>query len=90
MFGIDPQQLTRCGIERHHRPPRTSGCVYHSLDHERRAFQFVLRARSKVIGFEAPGDHQFAEVGTVDLIERRVVMVTQIPAVGRPFAVIRT
>ena len=52
------------------RVPR--GRVQHALDHERRPFELVLGERAEVVGLEAPGDFQLAEVGGVDLIQRRV------------------
>ena len=67
---------------------RAGGRVHHAVDHERRAFQLVFGARAQVVGLEAPGDFELAEVGRVDLIERRVAVVAQVAGVGRPLAVL--
>ena len=84
---VRPEELTGLRVERDHRAPGAGGRVEHALHHERRAFELVLGERSEVVGLEAPRHFELAEVGAVDLIERRVAAAVQIGAVVRPFAV---
>ena len=43
----------------------------------------------EVVGLEAPGDFELAEIAGVDLIERRVLAAAQIGGVRGPLAVLR-
>jgi len=43
-------------------PPRPGRRVEHAFDHQRRAFQLVLRERAEGVGSEAPRDLELAEV----------------------------
>ena len=58
---------------RDHRAARAGGRIEHALDHDGRAFELGFGTRTEVVGLQAPRDFQLAEVGAVDLIERRVL-----------------
>ena len=88
MLAVRPQKLTGGGIERHNRATRARSRVNHAVDHQRRAFEFELRAIAETVGLEAPGDLELAEVRGVDLIEGFVAVAAQIAAVGRPLAIL--
>ena len=81
-----PLELAGRGVEREHRPPRAAGGVQHAADHERGRLVVRLGARSEIVRAEPPRDFQLAEVGVVDLVQRRVARIGEIRAVGRPFA----
>ena len=90
MFAVHPQQLTGCRIQRHHGPARTGGGINHAVRHERRSFEVEFRTRTKVVGFESPRHLELAEIVRVDLVERRIVRVSKISAVGAPLSVSRS
>src|SRR6185295_18221914 len=66
---VDPVQFAGLGVERYDRASRAAGRVERPFDDERRAFQLVLGPRAEVVGPEAPGDLELAEIRGVDLIE---------------------
>ena len=84
-FGMGPDEFARSGVEGYDRATGTSGGVDDAIDHEGRAFQFVFGAGAEMVGFEAPRNFEFIEVGRVDLIERGVTIVAEVSRVGRPF-----
>ena len=57
---------------------------------DRRALVEVLRDRPEAVRLEPPGNFQLVEVVRVDLVERRIARVTDVPAVGGPLAAFRT
>src|SRR6185295_15367067 len=63
---MHPDQLTRLAVERDDRSPCAAGRVDHALDHQRRAFELELGARSHVVSLEAPRDLELIEVARVD------------------------
>ena len=89
VHAVHPLHLTGGGVESHHRAPGPGGRIDRPLDHDRRAFELVLRTRAQVVGLESPGHFELAEVGGVDLIERRVLAAAQVGGVHRPLAVLR-
>ena len=88
-LAVHPEQLSGGGIERHDRAPGAGRRIHAAVDHQRRRFEIHLRPRAEVVGLETPGDFEVAEVRRGDPIERRVPRVTEIAAVGRPFALVR-
>src|ERR1700690_3796523 len=90
MFAMHPQQLARRGIQSYDCPARSGGGINHAVGHERRSLEVEFRTRAQVVRFESPGDLELAEIGAGDLVERRVVCVPEISAVGAPLAVLRT
>ena len=48
ILAMDPQQLAGGRIQRDHRPPGSGGGIENALDHQRRAFQIVFRARPRL------------------------------------------
>ena len=88
VHAVDPLLLAGSGVERDHGAPGAGRRVDHPLDHHRRAFELGLGARAEVVGLEPPRDFHLAEVGGVDLIERRVLAAAQIGGVHRPLAVL--
>ncbi len=85
---VGPDQFAGLGVERDHGAPRAGRGVDDAFDHERRAFELVLRARAKIVGLETPGHFELVEVRRVDLIERRIFGAFEIGGVVRPFAVL--
>ncbi len=90
-FGVavNPEQLAGGRVERDHGPAGAGGRVQHALDHQRRPFELVLRARAEAVGLEAPGHLEVVEVLPVDLIERRIPAAADIARVARPLAGLR-
>ena len=86
VLGVHPFQLARNRVERDHGAPRAAGGVERAVRHQRRAFELELGARAEEVGLEAPRDLERVEVGRVDLIERRIVMVAEIAGIRSPFA----
>ena len=83
---VRPDQLAGLAVERDDRAPRAAGGVEHAVDRERRAFELVLGTRAEAVGLEAPRHFELAEVGGVDLIERRVLGAADVGGVVRPVA----
>ena len=77
------------GVERHRGAARAGGGEQAAVHHQRRALKLELGPRPEVLGLEAEGELQLAEVARVDLIERRVARAREVGAVGRPFADLR-
>ena len=87
VLAVHPPHLAGRGVERHHRTARAGGRVDGALDHQRRGLELELGPRTETIGLEPPRDVEGAEVGGVDLGERRVSGMPQIAAVATPLAV---
>ena len=85
---VGPHQLAGLGVERDHRAARAGGRVEHALDHERRAFELELGTGAEVVGLEAPGHLELAEVAAVICVERRILAAAQVGGVHRPIAVL--
>src|SRR5262249_55415331 len=49
-LAMHPEQLARSWVQGNHRPPRAGRSVELVVDHERGAFQLVLRAIAQVVG----------------------------------------
>src|SRR5439155_20197857 len=75
------------GYGLHTTPPRPRRRLQPAPGHQRRGFELLPRARAQAVGLERPRDFELAEVGGVDLIERRIARVTQITAVDTPLSV---
>ena len=71
-LAVHPQLFAGFRIDRDDGAPGAGGRIQHAVGHQRRRFEHELRPRSQMLGLEAPGDGELAEVGGVDLIERRV------------------
>ncbi len=87
MLAVNPEQFACGRVKRHDRTAVAAGGIDHAVDHQRRALQLELRPAAEIIGLEAPGDFQFAEIRRIDLVERPVMRASQIRAIGRPFGV---
>jgi hypothetical protein len=61
-LAVHPHYFAGGCVQRHHRATCAAGGVQHSLDHQRRAFEFVLGPRAQIIGLITPGKLQLAEV----------------------------
>src|SRR4030095_5796522 len=85
---VGPLDLAGRWIDGHDRPSRAGGRIQHALDHDRRAFEFRFGTRTEVIGLESPRDFELAEVGAINLIERRVLRAAEIRGVHRPLAIL--
>ncbi len=89
VLSMKPEKLAGSGIEGHNVAAR-SGCgVKDAVRHERRAFHIRFGPGTQILGMESPGEMQLVEITCVNLTERRVFRVSQIGAVGMPFAVLR-
>ena len=86
---MHPEQFAGRSINRDCGPARPGGGVEHSVDHERRAFQFVLRTIAEHIGLQAPGHFEVIEIGGIDLIKRPVAGAGKISGVSGPFRFLR-
>jgi hypothetical protein len=84
-----PSQLPCGGVQRHDRAPGAARGIECAVDHQRGGLELELGPRPEVVGLEAPGDVELAEVAGVDLIERRVPRVAEIAPVRAPFAACR-
>ncbi len=60
------------GVDRYDGAAKARGGVEHAVRHERRDAVVELRSRAEVVGLPAPRDSQLADVGAVDLIQRRI------------------
>ena len=89
-LAVHPELFAGFRVERDDGPAAARGGIQHAVRHHRRRLEHELGTRTEVIGLEAPRDGELAEVGGVDLIERRVPGVSGISAVGAPLAVQRT
>ena len=87
---IDPELLAGRSIQRRDGAACTARRVEHAVDDDRRTLESILRGRAQVRDAVAPRNLERAEVAGVDLLERRIARVTQIAAVGGPFAVARS
>src|SRR5262245_16240223 len=85
---LRPNQLTGLRVQRHNRAACTSRRVEHTVDHQRRALEFVFRERAEGIGLEPPCDLELPEVRSIDLAERRVPRASQVTVVVRPLAIL--
>src|SRR5262249_48276970 len=85
-FAVHPELFARLRIERHDGAPRAAGRIDDAVHHQGRALVLILGSVPEMIGLESPRDRQFAEIRSVDLIERRVARVPFVSAVRRPFA----
>ena len=65
------------------------GHVDHAVGFRAASTPSCIGTRPEGVGFEAPRDFELAEVVLGDLLERRVVRVRVVGAVGRPLAVRR-
>ena len=86
---MDPQQLARCCIERHHGAASPSRRVQDPVRFKRSRFEHVFGTRAQVVRLEGPGDFQAIEIRSVDLINRGITRMSEIPTVGSPLAVSR-
>ena len=86
---VRPDQFAGFRIQCHHRPPRTRGCIDDAFHHQRRTFQLVLGTGTQTVRLETPRYFEFVEVGSVNLIERRIFGASRIGGVIGPFAVLR-
>ena len=86
-LAVRPEQLSSHRVQRDDRAACAACGIKDAVDHQRRGFELSLRAGAQVIGLEAPGDFEPAEVLTVDLVEWRVTRVTKIAAVSAPLPV---
>ena len=84
---VHPQQLAGGGVDGDGVAPRSGGRIEHAVDHERRRLQIEVRPGAEDVGLEAPRDLQLAEVGGIDLIERRVARASEVASIGAPLAV---
>ncbi len=89
VLAVDPEQLTRAGVERDDRSARPRRRVEDAVHHERRPFELVFRPRAQAVGLEAPGHLEVVEVGGVDLVQRRVAAAADVAGVAGPLAVAR-
>src|SRR5262245_46402248 len=84
-----PKQFARSRVQRHYGSTR-SGCgINYPVYHERCGLQVVLRCLPEIVGLETPRDFELIEIVCSDLVQRRVVRVPEIAAVGSPLAVLR-
>src|SRR6516225_6983206 len=83
-----PDQLAGLRIERDHGTPGAARGVDDAIDHERRAFQFVLRERAEVVGLEAPRNLELIEVRPFNLVERPVPASPYVSRIGCPLGVL--
>ena len=90
MFAMHPQQFARRRIQGDHVPARSSSGVNYAVRHQRCSFEVEFRARAEVVRLESPGHLELAEIGGVDLVERRVVRVPKVSAVSPPLSVRRS
>ena len=86
---ISPQLFAGGGIQRNYGAASAAGGINDTLHHQRRAFQFVFRARSQIIGLKAPGHFQFGKIRRVNLVQRRILGALQIRRIVRPLPVLR-
>ena len=75
---VPPELQARLGVEREHLSG-SAGCVHDAVDHDRRGFeQRVVRQ------LHGPAGLKLADVGRVDLLQRRVVPPLIIAPIGEP------
>ncbi len=86
---MHPEQFAGRSVNRDCGTARPCRGVEHSVDHERRAFQFVLWTIAEHIGLQAPNHFEVIEIGGIDLIKRPVAGTGKISGVGRPFCFLR-
>jgi hypothetical protein len=85
---MDPKELAAGGIDRHGGAARSGREVQPAVDHQRAGLQVEVGTRAEVVGLEPPGNFQFAEIGGVDLIERRVARGAGIAGPRAPFSIL--
>src|SRR6185503_707098 len=86
---VCPVQLAGLRVQRDDGAARAAGRVNRALDHQRRAFELVFRARTEIVGLEPPRHFEAIEVRCVDLVERRVLAAAEIRGVKGPLAILR-
>jgi hypothetical protein len=84
---VHPQQLAGRRVDGDRVAPGTRRCVEYAVDHKRRRLKVEVGPRAEDVGLEAPCDLKLAEIGAVDLVERRVAGAAEISPVGSPFTV---
>ena len=87
MLTVDPEQFAGCGIECDSGTPRARSSVEDSVHHQGRAFELEFGAIADAVGLEAPCDFEFAEVRSVDLIERPIAAASKVCGVAGPLSV---
>jgi hypothetical protein len=84
---VHPQHLSRGSVDRDRGAAGSCRRIHHALHDERRRFELKFLARTEILGLEPPGNFEVLEVGAVDLIERSIAMVREVPAVAAPIGV---
>src|SRR5207302_10835607 len=74
-------------VQRHDGTGNSGGAVEDPVYHQRCGRIKPVRRWSKIIRIQPPGDLEFAEVFTVDLIQRRVPRARQVGSVGGPLTI---
>ena len=86
VVAVHPQRLAGGAIDGDDVAVPTSGGVQHAANHQRRRLVVEIQPRSEIVRPPPPGDLEFPDVVSVDLIERRVLGAGQVSAVVAPLA----
>src|SRR5207248_950869 len=89
-FAMHPHQFAGSGVQSDDRAARSRSRIHDAVHHEGCRFQVCLWAWAKALGLEAPCNLKLIEIGRGDLVECRVVGVSEVCSVGSPLSVFRT
>ena len=87
ILAVHPQHLAGGRVQAHHRAAGAGGDIHAALDDQGRAFILVFGPRPQIVGLEAPGDLQLAEILAVDLVQRRIAGVGRVGGIVAPFGI---